>query len=159
MDLKAILGHVEGSDELIRRVEAEIGRDYVPRAEFNTKNNELKTLQQQIGDLNTSLKKLTDEKATHDKTVADLNTKVAQYETASLKMRIAHETGIPYELAGRLTGDDEKAIRADAESLAKLVKQSTPLQPLRSVDDPAGTGKPDTTAAAYKRLLEGITGT
>ena len=40
-----------------------------------------------------------------------LNAKVRGYETNSVKMRVAQELGLPHELAERLSGDDEDAIR------------------------------------------------
>lgn len=43
------------------------------------------------------------------------------YKTSSLKAKIAAESGLPHELASRITGDDEEAMRADAESLKKLL--------------------------------------
>ena len=54
-------------------------------------------------------------------TIKDLTAKNKAYETASLKSRIAHEVGLSYEWIGRISGEDEKSIRADAESLKKLV--------------------------------------
>ena len=53
--------------------------------------------------------------------IKDLTAKNKSYETASLKSRIAHEVGLSYEWIGRISGEDEKSIRADAESLKKLV--------------------------------------
>jgi predicted nuclease with TOPRIM domain len=152
MNLKQILGHIENHEELIKQIEAEIGTDYVPRAEFNEKNNALKTLEKQLGEVNSSRDPLTKEKATHEQTVADLQNKVTLYETASLKVRIAHETGIPYELASRLFGEDEAAIRKDAETLAGFVKNQS-LPPLKD-NEPAG----DDEDAPYRALLNKIKG-
>lgn len=61
--------------------------------------------------------------------VAKKDATIKQYETNSAKMRIALEEGIPYEIAARLSGDDEESIRKDAQALAKLVvrKSTTPL--------------------------------
>lgn len=155
MDLSKILGNVENSADIIKQIEAEVGKEFVLRADFNSKNAELKNLEKQIGDLNLNLETLNKEKSTFDETVNGLNGKVTTYEQASLKARIAHEKGIPYELAGRLTGEDEAELRADAESLSKLIatnsKPSPP--PLRS-NEPAGDGKD----AAYKNLLNGLKG-
>ena len=56
-------------------------------------------------------KALNDYKAAHDgddKTIADLTAKLQDYETASLKSRIAHEVGLSYEWIGRISGTDEK---------------------------------------------------
>ena len=39
--------------------------------------------------------------------VAELNTRCQTYETDALKTRVAHEVGLPFDLAGRLTGSKE----------------------------------------------------
>lgn len=81
-------------------------------------------------------------------TIADLTAKAKAYESNSLKMRIAHENGIPYELAGKLSGDTEEEIKKDAETLAKFVKNQQP-QPLANTEHGHTNGKD----AAYKSLL------
>lgn len=154
MDLNKILANVENKEELIKQIEVELGKDYVPRSEFNKKNDDLKTLEKQVGELNTSLETLTKEKATHDQTVADLTSKVSTYEMASLKARIAHETGIPYELASRLSGDDEAAIRKDAEALSGFIKNNQQLPPLKSTESSVG----DDEDAPYRETLNKLKG-
>lgn len=149
MDLSKILGQLENGAELIKAIEAEVGKEFVPRSEFNAKNNELKERDKQIKELNASL----DEVATKDQTIAELTGKVATFESAALKSRIAYEMGVPLELAGRLTGDDEPAIRADAESIMKLVQRQTP-PPLRSTEPPAGNSEKQ----EFKSLLSGLRG-
>lgn len=153
LDLKKILENVENKDEIIRQIESEIGKEYVPRSEFNTKNQELKDRDKQLGDLKASHDDLAKKSADYDKTIADLNSKVSTYELSSLKARIAHEKGIPYELAGRLTGDDEKSLREDAETLSKLVSKGQPAPPLKDTE-PAGKDGD----APYKSLLSNIKG-
>ena len=152
MDLKKILGHLEGNEDLIKQVEAEVGREFVPRSEFNAKNQEVKALEKQIGDLNTTMDSLSKEKETFDKTIADLNGKVNSYELSSLKARIAHEKGIPYELASRLSGEDEASIRTDAESLSKLINTKPTPAPLKDVEGNAGKDDP------YKTLAKSLKG-
>lgn len=90
----------------------------------------------------------------YKKQIEDLQGRVKGYETSSVKMRIAHENGIPYELAGRLAGDNEEAIKKDAESMAKLLKASKPTAPLASTDPT----KLDSKKAAMKNLLAGLGG-
>ena len=156
MDLSKILGHLENSTELIKQIESEVGRDFVPRTDFNAKNTELKNLEKQVGDLNLNLTNLSKEKETFDKTVAELNGKVGSYKLRDMKIRIAREKGIPYEMADRLTGEDEKALAADADSLSKListVSKPTAPPPLKSTE-PTGDGKD----SAYKALLTNIKG-
>ena len=72
----------------------------------------------------------TDAIKTHEATVADLTTKVHNYETASVKTKVALEMGLPYQMASRLAGDDEASIRADAEAMKALIGQQTPRAPL-----------------------------
>ena len=84
-------------------------------------------------------------------TIADLTAKNKAYETASMKSRIAHEVGLSYEWISRLSGDDEQSIRADAESLKKLVGSGQPL-PTKSTE----TANPDSTSMSLKSVLNGI---
>lgn len=86
-------------------------------------------------------------------TIDGLNAKVRGYETASVKTRIAHEVGLPYELADRLTGDDEKAIREDAEKLTKLMGAGKAGAPAAN---PEPTQAKTGTAAAYQTLLNSM---
>lgn len=75
-------------------------------------------------------KALDDYKEAHkgdEQTIADLTAKNKAYETASLKSRIAHEVGLSYDWISRISGEDEESIRADAESLKKLVGTGAPL--------------------------------
>lgn len=72
MDLKAMLDHIEGKEELIKKIEAQLGRDYVPRTEFNAKNQEARALEKQVGDLNESLDKLSQERATYEERLEKL---------------------------------------------------------------------------------------
>lgn len=152
MDLAKILGSLENAEDLIKQIESEVGKEFVPRADFNAKNTELKALQKQVGEMNTSMETLTKEKETFDKTIADLNGKVSSYELSSLKARIALEKGIPYELAGRLTGEDEESLKSDAESLAKLITSKPAPAPLKDVEPAKGKDDP------YKSLLNGLKG-
>lgn len=85
--------------------------------------------------------------------ITELEAKVREYETASVKTRIAREAGLPAELADRLSGADEDAMRADAENLAKLLKsQQTPAPMYR----PSGEGANDGKDAALKDLLKKV---
>lgn len=154
MDLSKILSNVEGKEDLIKQIEAEIGKEFVPRSEFNAKNSEVKERDKQIGELNQSLDELTKSKATRETEVAELAGKIKSYESASLKARIAHEAGIPYELAGRLSGEDEDSIRSDAEALSKLIAHQQPLAPLKDTEPAVAAGE----NAAYKELLQNIKG-
>lgn len=111
--------------------------------------------EQQIAALTKEASDAAKKYAGYDKTVAELNAKIKGYETDSVKTRIARETGIPYELAGRLTGETEDDIRKDAEGLAKLLgRNENPASPLRDTE----TGEPDGVTAGLKELLHKMKG-
>ena len=61
---------------------------------------------------------------TDKKTIADLTAKNSAYEAARKKTEIALEYGLPAELAGRISGDDEEAMKKDAEALASIFKKT-----------------------------------
>ena len=102
-------------------------------------------------DLNGKITDLTGKLAEKDTTIADLTAKNKAYETSSVKMRIAHENGIPYELANKLSGDTEEDIKKDAETLAKFIGKKQPA-PLGSTEHDHADSK----NAAYKSLLASL---
>lgn len=149
MDLAKILSGLENSSELITKIEAEIGADYVPRKEFYEKNNQLKTAEAQIADLQASVTKLGEEKTGWEDEQNKLNQQIKGYEMSALKAKVAHEAGLPYELATRLTGEDENSLKADAEALVEFIKPVSPPQPLRSTETQGASSE----SSAYKTLL------
>ena len=86
----------------------------------------------------------------------DAATKLAEYETANLKMRVALEAGLPLEDVDRIKGGTEEDMLADAKSLAARLGKA------------AGTPKPDpsqgarggdagaTTADQFASSIEGM---
>lgn len=152
MDLTKILEGVENSEDIIKQIEAEVGRNYVPRSEFNEKNTTVKSLEKQLADLTTTYDGLNQEKADHEKMVAELTDKMTAYERTAMRSKVAYELGLPFELSERLAGDTEDAIREDAAKISALIgKQNLP--PLKS-SEPTGEGKDD----AYKAVLSGLKG-
>ena len=92
------------------------------------------------------------EKNTSAARITELEAKIREYETASVKTRIAREAGLPAELADRLSGADEAAMRTDAENLAKLIRSQNVAPMYR----PTGEGGNDTKDAALKDLLKQV---
>lgn len=88
-----------------------------------------------------------------EQTIADLTAKNKAYETASLKSRIAHEVGLDYAWISRINGEDEQSIRADAESIKKLVGSGTTLMPTKNTESGADY---DESSAALRSVLNGI---
>ena len=102
--------------------------------------------------LNEKITGLEGEKTTSAAKISELEGKVREYETNSAKMRIARECGLPAELADRLSGEDEKAMRTDAEALAKLIKG----QNVAPMYKPTGEGGNDGKDGALKSLLQKV---
>lgn len=106
------------------------------------------SLEQQLQDLQTTLASKDEKYKEFESSISDLTSKVKTYEAKELKLRIAHEHQIPFELAERLSGDTEEDIKADAEKLSSFVarKQVLPLKPADT----------DTATDPYKGLLSGL---
>lgn len=86
---------------------------------------------------------------------AEKDEKIRGYETSSVKMRIAHETGLPYEMAARLSGEDEKSIRADAEALLKVMGSQRQQTPPMKQEHTKGT---DQSMAGLRALAKSMKG-
>lgn len=106
-----------------------------------------------IAALNETITGLRSEKENSTAKISELEGKIREYETASVKTRIARECGLPAELADRLSGNDEAAMRTDAEALVKLIRaQSGPAPMYRQ----SGEGGNDSKDAALKDLLSKV---
>ena len=115
-------------------------------------------------------KQLADSKADMEKQLAELTGKLGDKEAAynklegekkaldlvRLKESAAREAGLPFELASRLSGETADELKADAESLSKLVNTGGGyVAPLYEAQ-PSGAGM-QSDAAAYASLLDGLT--
>jgi hypothetical protein len=134
----------------ITREQEALAKKYVDYDQLKTRNGELET---EIGAMKATIETTSQDTKKHEQTVADLNAKIAGYETASLRTKIALQNGLPIDLAERLVGEDEESIKADAERLASFVSNQQPTTPpLKNPENHQGEGKD----GAYKSLLEGI---
>ena len=84
--------------------------------------------------------------------IEELTAKNKAYESAALKSRVARELGLSYEWVERISGNDEKEIRADAEALKKLVGTGHTTLPTKKMDQ--GTG--DDKDASLREVLKSI---
>lgn len=86
--------------------------------------------------------KLNEKISVQEAEIADLKSKNLSHERSLLRSRIAHETGIPYELSERLSGETEAEIRADAEKLSEYVKKAnSPHMPKFSTETHSGNNR------------------
>lgn len=122
--------------ERVKRAEQKAAEKY---ADYETLKTQNADYAKQISQLQNQIQTQSDKIKEFETSTADLNAKVHKYETDSVKTRIALEVGLPYQMAGRLAGDDEKAIKADAEAMKQLIGAQSQPTPLRG-NDPAGNG-------------------
>ena len=118
------------------------------QTQISERDEKITGYESQITDLNKQIETLNAQAGR----VTELEAKVREYETNSVKMRIARETGLPAELADRLSGTDEETMRKDAENLAKLIKGQNVAPMYRQ----AGEGAGDNKDAVLKDLLAKI---
>lgn len=146
------------SDQVNQSVQGRLARE-AKKYEGYTSPDDLAKLKadydKQIGDLNGALTVANEKAAKYDADIAERDAKIRGYETDSVKTRIAHEAGLPYELHSRLNGETEDEIRKDADSLAKLMKANN-TAPLAAAEKPVG--KQDTKKAAMKNMLQEMNG-
>lgn len=112
------------------------------------------TYDKQINELNASMTAQSDKYKDFENQLAERDSKLKAYETASVKTRIAHEVGLPYEMSTRLSGETEEEIRADAKSLVSLIGNRAPVAPLADHDEPAGSDED----ATYRIMLRDLRG-
>lgn len=79
---------------------------------------------------------------------------IKSYETKSKRVEIALGAGIPYELAGKISGETEEDMKKDAQTLAGFLKSSNPYP--RYNPDPVGAD--DSKDAAMKKMLSNLGG-
>lgn len=125
--------------ERIRRAEEKAAEKYSDYEAIKTQNEEYV---KQIAQLQEATKG-------NQGMINELKAQVQNYESSSLKTKIALEIGLPYQMAGRLSGNNEEEIRADAETMAKLIGNQKPVAPIGS-NEPVVTNPKD---AAWSKLV------
>lgn len=124
-------------------------------SDYDDLKKQLEEQTAKVEELNSQLTAQTETASTSAKELEDLKAKVHKYETDSVKTRVAHEEGLPYDLAARLSGEDEESIRADAKALVELVGKSKPAAPIGS---PEPVVKGNDRESALREMLSNMKG-
>ncbi len=85
---------------------------------------------------------------------AKKDAEIKSKELSLMKSKIAYEVGLPHELADRLSGDTEDAIRKDAENFSKYMRTGAPLG---TTEPSKATGK-DAQRAELSKMLSSMKG-
>ena len=137
--------------EVIDKIMAEHGKTI---QELKPAQEELEELKNEKSKLEEQLNQLQETLAAKDEELGkidELQNTIKKYEVKDLKTSIAIQAGIPLELAGRLSGETEEEIKADAEKLAGFVNKK-PTLPLKPTEPP----KVDEKEQAYAKILENL---
>ena len=102
---------------------------------------------------NTDIKAKDDELTAKDNTIAELNAKIKTYESDSVKAKVLKEFGLSQDLSKWITGDDEEAMRTNAQELQQIVgvQKTQPLADPESEND-----ENDDERTALKKTLQTI---
>lgn len=116
------------------------------RAEAATNRSKLREAEARLKEFEdrdkTELERITERADTAEQRASNAERELTRF-------RVAAEVGLPPELAARLRGDDEEAMRADADELMKLVPATTP--PPGSYDN--GAAEPGETDSSMDALI------
>lgn len=128
-------------EDLDKKIEARLKREREKYADYD----ELKQAQQELEELKkgqmSEQEKLAAELEKAKKEAAEAAAKTAALELERTKEKVCREVGLPDGFADRLKGTTEEELKADAESLKKLV----PATPKGGKGTPTGGGQQDKT--------------
>ena len=143
---------IETQEELDAVIKDRLNRQKEKYEAKLTDYDQLKTQNEELNARLAESKSALEEAKSKDQTIADLQGKVKGYEQSQLRTKIALQSGLPFDLADRLAGDNEEELKADAERLAGYFAPKEPVAPLKSVEEKPITGE----QAAYRDMLEGL---
>lgn len=133
---------IETQEELDNIVKERIRREREKYSDYEELKNRVSELETENSALKSTVEDDKQTRADLDAQITDLQGKVTNYETASLRTRIALQNGLPYDLADRLQGTDEASLTADAERLAGFMRPApVPQAPLKDVEPEVSSGK------------------
>lgn len=105
------------------------------KEQLATKDSEIEALKAKINDFE-------GEKKASEESYQSMQKELSELKLKALKTQIAMDNNIPLDMADRIKGEDEEAMRADAEKLASFVsKRVAPSFKTEEVSsDPAEAG-------------------
>ena len=139
--------------ERLARKEKELAETYKEYLSPDKASSMKEEYEKKLAEANKRLDEVSEKLKSHDAIVSELTERATKAETSLMKSRIAHESGVPIELAERLVGSTEDELKKDAETLAAFMKPAS-APPARTTETP----KANTTDAAMMQLLQNLNG-
>ena len=121
-------------EEFDAAIKARLAREKEKFSDYDQLKSYVEELEKEKAGLQSALESSKQSAAEYDKKIAEFESRVAGYETADLRTRIALQNGLPYDLADRLQGTDEESLKADAERLAGFMKPVSKVAPVKSTE-------------------------
>ena len=142
LNLEKLLDGVEGKEELIKNINSELGKEFVPRSEFNTKNEELKNANATLKERDEQLESLSKVAGNKDALTAEIEKLKQENEAAATKYQnelqeMKLNAAIEREIAG-IAKEDARDIIPNLINKEELVL------------------KEDGTVVGLKEIVEGL---
>ena len=142
-------------EEFDAAIKERLSREKAKYSDYDQLKSRITELETENVGLKSTVEANKQSKDDSDKQLEEMQKKIAGYETANLRTRIALQNGLPYDLADRLQGIDEESLKADAERLASFIKPVEPVAPVAPMRnlEPALEKNENT---SYKNLVQGL---
>lgn len=149
---------IETQEDFDKAIQERLARKDKEFSEFKEKASASEAeYKKRLDEAANTIKSLNEKIAGHDSVVSDLTARATKAEGSLLRVKVAHENGVPMELAERLVGSTAEELAADAKSFASYMAPAS-APPLRS-NTPAGTDKSNSIDAAYAALAASFNST
>ena len=139
-------------EEFDAAIKERLSREKAKYSDYDQLKSRVTELETENVDLKLTIEANNQSKADVDKQLEEMQNQISNYETASLRTRVALQYGLPYDLADRLQGTDEESFKADAERLAGYMKRAQPVAPVRETEPVLEK----TENTLYKNLIQGL---
>lgn len=133
----------------LRRQKETLAKEY---ADYEEVKANLESLKLENQTLKSTLEQNTTNSDTLNAEISTLKGQIKAHELKEMKTKFALEYGLPFNLASRLNGEDEEAIKQDAQSLSQMFITNSAPPPLKNPD----SGNGSTINGAYKTILENL---
>lgn len=121
--------------------------------EIKAKDDEIGKLNKQIEELNSSKATVDEVKAESEKEINSLKSQLKEYETASVKRKVADELGLKSKAVEYIQGETEEEMRKSAEGLKELTGAFVP--PLATQETNEKVNNIDDALALMNEQLKG----
>lgn len=128
-------------EEFDAAIKERLSREKAKYSDYDQLKSRVTELETENIGLKSTIEANNQSKADADKQLEEMQNQISNYETDSLRTRVALQYGLPYDLADRLQGTDEDSFKADAERLAGYMKRAQPVAPVRETEPQVGDSK------------------